>query len=86
VFKAYANDDDVLSIQGDALSVANGTTRIAISGDLSITRDQQGLKAALALKQALDGIVAALQGDAHLPAHVKEAPDAKPGRVDNPFK
>jgi hypothetical protein len=85
VFKAYANDADVLNIQGDALSVANGTTRVVISGTLELTRDQRGLKAALALKQALDSVVAALQAQADLPERIKDEPDAKPGVVDNPF-
>jgi len=85
VFKAYSNDDDVLNIQGDALTVSNGTTRVVVNGTLDITKDKRGLKAALALKEALDGIVAALQAEAHLPDQVKEEPDAKPGVIDNPF-
>ncbi|MPW15544.1 hypothetical protein GCT13_01115 [Paraburkholderia sp. CNPSo 3157] len=85
MFKAYSNDDDVLNIQGDALTVSNGTTRVVVSGTLDITKDKRGLKAALALKEALDSVVAALQADAHLPEQVKEEPDAKPGVIDNPF-
>ena len=85
MFKAYSNDDDVLNIQGDALTVSNGTTRVVLNGTLDITKDKRGLKAALALKEALDGIVAALQAEAKLPDQVKEEPDAKPGVIDNPF-
>ena len=85
MFKAYANDADVLNIQGDALSVTNGTTRVVISGTLELSRDQRGLKAALALKQALDSVVAALQAQADLPERIKGEPDAKPGVIDNPF-
>ena len=85
MFKAYSNDDDVLNIQGDALTVSNGTTRVVVNGTLAITKDKRGLKAALALKEALDGIVAALQAEPHLPEQVKEEPDAKPGVIDNPF-
>jgi hypothetical protein len=85
VFKAYSNDDDVLNIQGDALTVSNGTTRVVVNGTLAITKDKRGLKAALALKEALDGIVAALQAESHLPEQAKEEPDAKPGVIDNPF-
>jgi hypothetical protein len=86
VFNAYSNDDDVLNIQGDALTVSNGTTRVVIAGTLELTRDQRGLTAALALKDAVDAIVAALQADTHLPAKLKDEPDAKPGMADNPFK
>jgi hypothetical protein len=86
VFKPYSNDDDVLNIEGDALTLSNGTTRVVLNGTLELTRDQRGLKAALALKQALDAIVANLQAQADLPAKVKDEPDEKPGVVQNPFQ
>ena len=86
MFKPYSNDDDVLNIQGDALTVSNGTTRVVLNGTLALTQDQRGLKAALALKEAIDAIVAALQAQADLPAKVKDEPDAKPGVVQNPFQ
>jgi hypothetical protein len=86
VFKPYSNDDDVLNIQGDALTVSNGTTRVVLSGTLALTQDQRGLKAALALKEAIDAVVAALQAQSHLPAKLKDEPDAKPGVVQNPFQ
>lgn len=85
MFNAFSNDDDVLNIQGDALTVSNGTTRVTLNGTLTLTRDQRGLKAALVLKQALDSIVGALQAQADLPERVKDEPDAKPGVIDNPF-
>ena len=84
-FNAYANDEDVLNIQGDALTVSNGTTRVVISGTLEIARDKRGLKAALALKNAMDNIVAALQKEAHLPDKLDDEPPAPSGTVDNPF-
>jgi hypothetical protein len=86
VFKPYSNDDDVLNIQGDAFTVSNGTTRVVLNGTLELTQDQRGLKAALALKEAIDAVVAALQAQTNLPAKVKDEPDAKPGVVQNPFQ
>ncbi|MDT8838877.1 hypothetical protein ParKJ_15780 [Paraburkholderia fungorum] len=86
MFKPYSNDDDVLNIQGDALTVSNGTARVVLNGTLELTRDQRGLKAALTLKEAIDAVVAALQAQADLPAKVKDEPDAKPGIVQNPFQ
>jgi hypothetical protein len=86
VFNAFSNDDDVLSIQGDALTLSNGTTRVTVNGALEITKDKRGLKAALALKQAVDSIVTALQSEPGLPEQIKDEPDAKPGVIDNPFK
>jgi hypothetical protein len=85
VFNAYSNDVDVLSIHGDALTVTNGTTRVVINGTLELTKDKRGLKAALALKQAVDSAVAALQAQPNLPERIDDEPDAKPGVVDNPF-
>ncbi|WGS51986.1 hypothetical protein LFL96_27655 [Paraburkholderia sp. D15] len=86
MFKPYSNDDDVLNIQGDGFTLSNGTTRVVLNGSLELTQDQRGLKAALALKEAVDAIVAALQAQANLPAKVKDEPDAKPGVVRNPFQ
>ena len=56
-----------------------------LNGTLELTQDQRGLKAALALKEAIDAVVAALQAQTNLPAKVKDEPDAKPGVVQNPF-
>ncbi|MDQ7979647.1 hypothetical protein QYH69_20595 [Paraburkholderia sp. SARCC-3016] len=85
MFNAYSNDVDVLGIEGDALTITNGATRVLISGTLALTKDKRGLKAALALKQAVDSAVAALQAQADLPERIKDEPNAKPGAVDNPF-
>jgi len=41
VFKPYSNDDDVLNIQGDAMTVSNGTTRVVLNGTLELTQDQR---------------------------------------------
>jgi hypothetical protein len=85
VFNAYSNDVDVVSIQGGALTITNGTLRIVLGGTLELTKDQRGLNAALALKQAIDGAVAALQAQKDLPERIKDLPDLKPGAIDNPF-
>ncbi|MGF6595689.1 hypothetical protein P3T23_000396 [Paraburkholderia sp. GAS448] len=85
MFKAYSNDDDVLNIQGDALTVTNGATRVVVAGTLELTKDKRGLQAALALKQALDSVVESLQAEGTLPDRIKDEPDAKPGVIDNPF-
>lgn len=84
-FKAYANDDEVLNIAGDALTVANGRTCVTVTGTLEITKDKRGLAAAQALKQALDAIIVQLQHQRDLPEHVDEEPPASTGSIDNPF-
>jgi hypothetical protein len=82
---AFANDVDVVNIQGDDLTVSNGLTHVVISGTLDIGKDGVGLKAALALQAAVNSIVSELQATTNLPAHVKEEPPAPTGYVENPF-
>ena len=84
-FHAYTNDDDVLNIDGDALTVSNGTTRVVINGTLELARDKHGLAAARALKAAVDSVVAALEREKNLPERLAEEPPAPGGTVDNPF-
>jgi hypothetical protein len=84
-FDAFANDSDVLNIGGDAFTVSNDPACIVCAGSLELTRDQDGLKRALALQQAVNAIVAVLQGDAALPRHIA-VQAANPGaKIDNPF-
>jgi hypothetical protein len=85
VFKPFANDTEVLNINGDALTVTNDTTRITIAADLEIARDKTGLATALALQKAVNAIVDALQKDAALPAKIADEPRAPTGSTDNPF-
>ncbi|SAL39557.1 hypothetical protein [Caballeronia humi] len=85
MFKPFANDTDALNVNGDAFSVTNGMTRIAIAADIEIPRDKTGLTTALALQKAVNAIVDALQKDAALPAKLAEEPAAPTGKTGNPF-
>jgi hypothetical protein len=85
VFKPFANDTDVQNIAGDAVNISNGTTRVTISADLSIARDQAGLAHAIALQKAVDAIVEALQKESALPAKLPDEPAKPSGSTDNPF-
>jgi hypothetical protein len=84
-FHAFANDDEVLGIEGDALTVANGVSCIALAGELKIGKDKRGLKAARALKAAVDEIVAALEREKALPDEIDDEPPEPTGSVGNPF-
>ena len=84
-FHAFANDDEVLNIEGDALTVSNGAACIAIAGTLKIGKDKRGLKAARALKAALDEIVTALEREKALPDEIQDEPPEVTGTVKNPF-
>lgn len=81
-FAPFADDAGVRTI--GALCFENGTDRIALHGSLDLTRDKTGLAQARLLKQTLDAIVKALEGD-DLPEAVAEAPEAAPKSVKNPF-
>ena len=84
-FHAFASDDDVLNIEGDALTISNGTRGISVAGTLRIGKDKRGLKAARALKQAVDEIVAALEREKALPDESNDEPPKATGSVENPF-
>ncbi len=76
-------DDEASQAIGE-LTVENGTSRIAIYGQLAVTRDKAGLKRAKQLKTILDGIVEVLEADKDLPAKVPDTTEA-PVAVKNPF-
>jgi hypothetical protein len=64
-FMAYENETDGFTIGN--LSIKNGTEMITIEGSLNITKDKQGLEAALKLKCAVDAAIDALKRDRNLP-------------------
>jgi hypothetical protein len=79
--KPFANDADSIGIGG--LTVENGTDKIAVYGNLDITRDKAGLVAARKLKALVDAAVAALEADKSLPDRI--APPKPADEVENPF-
>lgn len=79
--KPFANDADSIGIGG--LTIENGTDKIALYGNIDLTRDKVGLKLAHELKALVDGVIKALEADKALPDQV-ELPK-KPDEVENPF-
>lgn len=75
----YANDADSLAIDG--LTIENGTDRITLYGDLTLSRDQAGLARARELHQFLGAALAVLESQ-DLPAKIQDKPS---GDVANPF-
>lgn len=81
--KPFENEEDSINI-GD-LTVENRLDRIELYGSVQITRDKEGLRLALELKQLVDETVKALRAEEDakaLPDHISDAPT---DRVDNPF-
>jgi hypothetical protein len=75
--------DDAASVTIDQLTLENGTDRLALYGNLDITRDKIGLQHALALKAIVDQAVEVLNTDQALPD--RQPPADKTKTLRNPF-
>ena len=80
-FTPYADNAASLSIGG--LTLENGTERVALYGQLDLTRDKAGLRLARELKAVLDAVVRHLEAAHDLPDQVP--PPETPKTVKNPF-
>ncbi|ADR35329.1 hypothetical protein Sulku_2679 (plasmid) [Sulfuricurvum kujiense DSM 16994] len=69
-FMAYENDTDGFTTGN--LLIQNGTHTIRVEGTLEITKDRQGLEAALKLKRAVDAAIDALKRDRNLPDSLRD--------------
>jgi hypothetical protein len=69
-FMAYENDTDGFTT--GELQIKNGTDTIRVEGTLEITKDRQGLEAALKLKRAVDAAIDALKRDRNLPDSIRD--------------
>ena len=80
-FNPYA--DDAASMNVGELTCENGKDRVALYGQVDLTRDKAGLRLARELKAVLDAVVRHLEAAHDLPEQVP-AP-RKPRTVKNPF-
>jgi hypothetical protein len=69
-FMAYENDTDGFATGN--LLIQNGTDIIRVEGTLEITKDRQGLEAALKLKRVVDAAIDALKRDRNLPDSIRD--------------
>ena len=77
----FANEEEVITIQ--ELTLENRLDKVSIHGSVDITKDQQGLEYAFALKRQIDTIVEYLKKQA-LPEKISIENVAKV--VKNPFE
>ena len=77
----FANEEEVITIQ--ELTLENRLDKVSIHGSVDITKDQQGLEYAFALKRQIDTIVEYLKKQA-LPEKIGVENIAKV--VKNPFE
>lgn len=80
MFKAFENGVESHAIHD--LTLENQEDCVSIYGNLQITKDQQGLKAAQALQAYLNDIVAILEKQPNLPEKIERQIE---GEVENPF-
>lgn len=80
MFKAYEKGIESHSIHD--LTVENDLDCVSLYGNLQLTRDQQGLKAAKALQAIINDVVAQLENTPDLPEKIQRD-DAQ--EIDNPF-
>jgi hypothetical protein len=75
--------DDAASLSIGEMRLENGQERIALYGNLDLTRDKQGLQHARALRAVLDQVVRVLEADTALPDKV--APPERPVQIKRRF-
>lgn len=80
MFKPFENGTESHSIHD--LTLENQEDRINIYGNLQVTKDQEGLKAAKALQAYLNEIVKTLEQETDLPEKITTQVE---GEVENPF-
>ena len=67
-FNPFKNEADCITI-GEDLNIENRVDRVSIFGNIDLTLDKEGLKAAKELKAIIDLTVAALEKE-NLPDHI----------------
>ena len=80
MFKPYMNGTESHAIYD--LTVENSNDCVSLYGNLQLTKDQVGLKAAKALQALLNEVVRSLESETDLPEIVMRA---EAGEVENPF-
>jgi hypothetical protein len=68
-FMAFENDTDGFTTGN--LAIKNGIEMIIIEGSLNITKDKEGLEAALKLKRAVDAAIDALKRNRNLQDNIR---------------
>ena len=77
----FANETEAEQIGG--LTVENRVDRVAIFGEIDITKDRAGLGRARQLQALLNAVVSLLEADTQLPDSIDAPPPTD--EVDTPF-
>ena len=79
MFKPFETENESSSIYD--LTLENQVDCVSLYGNLQITKDQVGLKAAKALQQLINDVVIALEKE-ELPVQIERKPEQE---IENPF-
>lgn len=79
MFKPFETENESSSIYD--LTLENQIDCVSLYGNLQITKDQVGLKAAKALQQLINDVVIALEKE-ELPVQIERKPEQE---IENPF-
>ena len=79
MFKPYENGAESHAIHD--LTLENDLDCVSLYGNLQLTKDQAGLRAAKALQAALNEVVSALENTADLPEKISRS---QSGEIENP--
>ncbi|APU47468.1 MAG: hypothetical protein ACKO7M_07580 [Acinetobacter junii] len=79
MFKPFETGNESSSIYD--LTLENQVDCVSLYGNLQITKDQVGLKAAKALQQLINDVVIALEKE-ELPVQIERKPEQE---IENPF-
>ena len=80
MFKPYMNGTESHAIHD--LTVENSNDCVSLYGNLQLTKDQVGLKAAKALQALLSEVVRSLENETDLPEIIMRV---EAGEIENPF-
>ena len=80
MFKPYMNGTESHAIYD--LTVENSNDCVSLYGNLQLTKDQVGLKAAKALQALLSEVVRSLENETDLPEIIMRV---EAGEIENPF-
>lgn len=81
--KPYANESEIVQIEG--LTIENRIDRISVYGEIDITKDKEGLRAAKELKAIIDATVKVLEAAEGKGELLDQVAAESTVTMDNPF-
>jgi hypothetical protein len=64
-FIAYENDEEIVFM--DQIRIHNGIYSLILNGDITLSKNKEGLNKALALKRVIDSVIDEMKRDKNFP-------------------